>query len=1003
MQQKSFFNLFLFLLLYGHVHGQGGIGPGLEPGTGTRFSAVNPALFLYSADDVYINAPTKHNNGAHLVAQNKTSFPWEDAWDNGYPNVFVTPTGNVAAYLSVFTFFDPNKKDSQTAIEFLRTNNQLDWWLRPDLGVLHYDASTAIHADKVNNNGTGQSTNLIAEELETMGITAENNDLRLVYRIHGKTDGVQIFNGHTFHGYKTTKSFDSNEAFSFFTNTSNPFNSYYTRNNIKAPFLSADTHNKVYAASNGHSIQYYFTTRLRPVSPVAVPGYRPNGNRPAGAGGPTTSDEKKQWRRSYAIEIDPNLDTSVYHSELTPLLDPQDNGAEPYSLQPYRLPGFEGDILWGLVTMYDNACKLDCWTNNDWDTQWTELAISTDGRHWKYLKPGTPFIPNGHQEGDSNVDDLYTVNAALPVMATRFHNTDYLEEQYYFYVSSKEKHKDSQNRVGGISLAKGDYGKMAGLHVPNINGKTFYSMNPKNTNVGVDTNNILKLSLSDIFFIGANTSVNLNRKVKLGILADVTNHINDTIYFVEDIPASYVSVNFHAYDANDPEGTGELIFGGFANATPSNIPSKNYDIVPYISNQFTKKVNNLITSNSKNQIFTFLAAYQRRRGGIVSTKKTIPIVIRADVANATFYGFQLEGRMNHPSPLKTDPPAHFTPPNPIYSLDLTGNSVFGSCSRWNEMMHLQSIAAPVPNQVAITDLPQGAIAIKVRPSQANPSTEQFIFGLWGDDNNHIAVTYGTDGKYHYRVRKDAVNFIDFSIAPVDLSLSSFHNQTATITIENINKNKYGPGSWDPTQIVDGTSRNIVPNMRVKVGSSTHVVVPTITLLPDLPANFKHNADTRISHYDIFASFLPTLDRAVTGFNGGSGCSGVFQGNIYGIEVSTELPTNSDFYSSALQSLRTTDDHPQAVVPKVDLVSNELQVYPNPTQGNINVGFNIPEFQLVRISLLDLNGKIVARLWNRDMDAGNYNFNFPLASVPAGMYLLQVQTPNNTRTEKLVIQ
>ena len=62
---------------------------------------------------------------------------------------------------------------------------------------------------------------------------------------------------------------------------------------------------------------------------------------------------------------------------------------EPYSMQPVRLPDFEKDIWWGLVTMFGTEGDVEVQHK-----QRTELAISNDGINWKYLKPGIPFLDN---------------------------------------------------------------------------------------------------------------------------------------------------------------------------------------------------------------------------------------------------------------------------------------------------------------------------------------------------------------------------------------------------------------------------------------------------------------------------------------------------------------------------------------------------------------------------------------------------------------------------------
>lgn len=67
-----------------------------------KYSAVNPALFLYSTEDVYINPPMKYNDGRNIISPDPTHYPWEDKLENGMPNVIMDNNGNLAIYISCF-------------------------------------------------------------------------------------------------------------------------------------------------------------------------------------------------------------------------------------------------------------------------------------------------------------------------------------------------------------------------------------------------------------------------------------------------------------------------------------------------------------------------------------------------------------------------------------------------------------------------------------------------------------------------------------------------------------------------------------------------------------------------------------------------------------------------------------------------------------------------------------------------------------------------------------
>ena len=78
-------------------------------------------------------------------------------------------------------------------------------------------------------------------------------------------------------------------------------------------------------------------------------------------------------------------------------------GSDP-RYQTYAIPVFHhGGVYIGLLAMHDQEA----------DRVWTELAWSPDTRTWHRVLPGTPFIPNGDDEGDCDWGCVYP--AACPV------------------------------------------------------------------------------------------------------------------------------------------------------------------------------------------------------------------------------------------------------------------------------------------------------------------------------------------------------------------------------------------------------------------------------------------------------------------------------------------------------------------------------------------------------------------------------------------------------------
>jgi hypothetical protein len=78
------------------------------------------------------------------------------------------------------------------------------------------------------------------------------------------------------------------------------------------------------------------------------------------------------------------------------------------------------------------------------------------------------------------------------------------------------------------------------------------------------------------------------------------------------------------------------------------------------------------------------------------------------------------------------------------------------------------------------------------------------------------------------------------------------------------------------------------------------------------------------------------------------------------------------------------------------------VYPNPTEGQTNVKFNLIDDTKVSIFLMDIDGKVRIELLNSDIPAGQYRYNYNLGHLKPGLYFLIVNTPKTNLSNKLII-
>ncbi|MFN8286319.1 MAG: T9SS type A sorting domain-containing protein [Chitinophagales bacterium] len=84
------------------------------------------------------------------------------------------------------------------------------------------------------------------------------------------------------------------------------------------------------------------------------------------------------------------------------------------------------------------------------------------------------------------------------------------------------------------------------------------------------------------------------------------------------------------------------------------------------------------------------------------------------------------------------------------------------------------------------------------------------------------------------------------------------------------------------------------------------------------------------------------------------------------------------------------------------VSN-FSLLPNPANDNVSVNYTIVSATKLQVVLLDLTGKIVSELVNDNQAAGKHSFNFNVAALPAGVYLVNFRTEAGSFNTKFIKQ
>ena len=89
--------------------------------------------------------------------------------------------------------------------------------------------------------------------------------------------------------------------------------------------------------------------------------------------------------------------------------------------------------------------------------------------------------------------------------------------------------------------------------------------------------------------------------------------------------------------------------------------------------------------------------------------------------------------------------------------------------------------------------------------------------------------------------------------------------------------------------------------------------------------------------------------------------------------------------------------------KPNLIPQSLTLhsaYPNPFNPQIRIPFSLVEGKNVKISIIDLNGKIINVLTDQYFHPGNHSLMFSDHKIPSGIYFINIYHKNGSETQKI---
>ncbi|MFA7288321.1 MAG: T9SS type A sorting domain-containing protein [Melioribacteraceae bacterium] len=79
-----------------------------------------------------------------------------------------------------------------------------------------------------------------------------------------------------------------------------------------------------------------------------------------------------------------------------------------------------------------------------------------------------------------------------------------------------------------------------------------------------------------------------------------------------------------------------------------------------------------------------------------------------------------------------------------------------------------------------------------------------------------------------------------------------------------------------------------------------------------------------------------------------------------------------------------------------------QNYPNPFNPSTNIKFALTKTSIASLKVYDILGREVATLVNKELNPGNYNFQFNGSRLSSGIYFYRLQTGEFTQTKKMLL-
>lgn len=104
----------------------------------------------------------------------------------------------------------------------------------------------------------------------------------------------------------------------------------------------------------------------------------------------------------------------------------------------------------------------------------------------------------------------------------------------------------------------------------------------------------------------------------------------------------------------------------------------------------------------------------------------------------------------------------------------------------------------------------------------------------------------------------------------------------------------------------------------------------------------------------------------------------------------------------LLSVSAHEQKPQISAPLAEKSRIQFNIFPNPTHGDVSLSFNLQKAGTVKITVFDMIGRSVSEQ-KEDYSAGSHRIDFSLSGQNAGIYFVQVDSPDGKNSKKLIVK